>query len=81
MFDKLGLSVNGSYNLVSIDAEFHLKLHTNFYYAMLNIVLFAAYAMGNGNIELQKDYVLAQLANIRAAILAANEIYVASKGG
>ncbi len=81
MFDLLGLSVKDGYNLVEIDAEFHLKLHTNFYYATLNIVLFAAYAMGNGNIERQRDYVLMQLANIRAAISAASEIYVASKGG
>ena len=76
ILEKVGIDYyNDEVNHVMLKTGLHRRLHSKLYYAWVNDRITQAYERGEGNLTLQREYVIFELGRIRMELQVLNEFF------
>ena len=76
ILEKVGIDYyNDEVNHVMLKTGLHRRLHSKLYYAWVNDRITQAYERGEGNLTLQREYVICELGRIRMELQVLNEFF------
>ena len=75
ILSQVGININNYMNLIEIDTAIHRRLHQDWYYTMVNVMLYSAYYSASGNKAIQTANVEIALFRLRAFIEMLNATY------
>ena len=76
ILEKVGINYyNDEVNHVMLKTGLHRRLHSKLYYAWVNDRITQAYERGEGNLTLQREYVIFELGRIRMELQVLNEFF------